>query len=288
MNLENETSDDLSGDALALLDEMDTETGAVAPSSDEEPKPESNEAREPDSDEADALAEADEQSDDAGADDQPSGKSRTQKRIDQLTREKNDARREADYHRQQLEAVQTQFDRLQAQIQNQNVPLTPEQQQWGQQQGMTPQQVQDMVREQASQQVEQERFQATVSTLRGTLEAEGAAEALQRLSNPALTNFEPEAVTALAEAKFPARVAKAIASNEEVFAKFSQLKDGVARARFIDRLDGRLESRASTQPKPDAKPTPRVRGAAKPPEKSPDDMNQAEYEAWSRKQGYLE
>lgn len=282
MNLENETPDDLSGDALAVLDEMDTE----APASPESDDLDDLDAEESDPD-GDEPEQADAQSEEAiGDDDQPKGKSRTQKRIDQLTREKNDARREADFHRQQLQNVQTQFDQLQTQVQY----MQPTQQQvdHGAQQGLNPQQVQDLIRQEATNQVEAERFNATVSAVHTTLKDNGAGDALQRLSNPALTNFENEAVIALSEAKFPARVANAITQNEEVFQKFSSLPDGVARARFIDRLDGRLESRATAKPKTEAKPTPRVRGAAKRPEKSPDDMTQAEFEAWSRSQGWLE
>ncbi|MEL6859298.1 MAG: hypothetical protein AAFO74_13005 [Pseudomonadota bacterium] len=282
MNLENETPDDLSGDALAVLDEMDTE----APAEPEADAPEDIEAEESDPD-GDEPEQADAQSDEAsGDDDQPKGKSRTQKRIDQLTREKNDARREADYHRQQLQDVQTQFDQLQRQVQT--MQPTQQQVEMGAHQGLNPQQVQDLIRQEATQQVEAERFNATVTAVRKILEDNGAGDALQRLSNGALTRFEPEAVTALSEAKFPARVANAITQNEEVFQKFSSLPNGVARARFIDRLDGRLESRQTAKPKTEAKPTPRVRGAAKKPEKSPDDMSQAEFEAWSRKQGWLE
>ena len=252
MNLENETPDDLSGDALAVLDEMDTEA-PVSPEADDLDNLGAEES-DPDSDEPE---QADAQSEEAnGEDDQPKGKSRTQKRIDQLTREKNDARREADFHRQQLQNVQTQFDQLQTQVQY----MQPTQQQvdHGAQQGLNPQQVQDLIRQEATNQVEAERFNATVSAVQTTLKDNGAGDALQRLSNPALTNFENEAVIALSEAKFPARVANAITQNEEVFQKFSSLPDGVARARFIDRLDGRLESRATAKPKTEAKPTPRV------------------------------
>lgn len=283
MNLENEAPDDLSGDALAVLDEIDSETPKAEPEAEVEIESEAGEG-DPDGDEPE---EADAQSDEAsGDDDQPKGKSRTQKRIDQLTREKNDARREADYHRQQLQDVQTKFDQLQAQVQT--MQPTQQQVEMGQQQGLNPQQVQDLIRKEANNQVEAERFNATVSAVKKTLEDNGAQDALKRLSNAALTPFEPEAMIAMSEAKYPARVANAITQNEEVFQKFSSLPNGVARARFIDRLDGRLESRASTKPKTEAKPTPRVRGAAKKPEKSPDEMSQAEFEAYSRKQGWME
>lgn len=283
MNLENETSDDLSDDALDVFEELESED-VTADADIEDDADDEDVDGEPDGDDSD---EEDKQSEEAaGEDDQPKGKSRTQKRIDKLTREKNDARREADYNRQQLQSIQAQFDRLQARAQV--VQPTQQQLEIGKQQGMDPKQVQDLVRQEANRQVEQERFSATVSTVQKTLEDNGAGGALARLSNPALTPFEPEAVTALSEAKFPARVANAIAENEEAFAKFAALKDGVARARFIDRLDGRLESRVNAKPKSEAKPTPRVRGAAKKPEKDPDDMTQAEYEAHARKQGWLE
>lgn len=284
MNLENEPADDLSDDALDVFEELESDEGEALDADPDAEDIEDDAEGDPDGDDSD---EDDEQSEEAnGEDDQPKGKTRTQKRIDKLTREKNDARREADYHRQQLENVQTQFDSLQNQIQ----VMQPTQQQFqqGMQQGLDPQEVQRLVRQQASDQVEQERFTATVSAVKETLQNNDAGEALTRLSNPALTAFEPEAITALSEAKFPAKVANAIANNEEVFDKFAALKDGVARARFIDRLDGRLESRATAKPKSKAKPTPRVRGAAKRPDKDPDDMNQAEYEAHARKQGWLE
>jgi len=183
--------------------------------------------------------------------------------------------------------VQQQDDALMRQAQT--FQATPEQVQAGREQGLTPQQTQELIRQEATNQVQAERFQSTVSGLRKTLEDNGASDALARLSNQKLTPFEPDSVTALSEAKFPAKVAKAIANNEEVFSKFSSLPDAGARARFIARLDGRFESRATGEGKSTStpKPTPRVRGAARKPEKDPEDMSQAEYEAYAEKQGWL-
>ena len=203
---------------------------------------------------------------------------RTQARIDKLTREKNDERREKEYWKRLAEqnAATPQAPQVQA---------TQEQINEGAQQGLTPDQVQGMIQQEAQKQVDAERFQSKVDTLRKTLVDSGAGDALDRLSNQALTPFEKEAVQALSEAKYGAEVAKAIAGNEDLFSKFSALKSGVERARLIDRLDGRLEARAKPTSKK-VKATPKVRGAARKPNNDPDDMSQAEYEAYRVKMGW--
>lgn len=290
MNLENETSAD-ADEALDLLDNLESD-GAVDVSDDDfadEDEPRANTDQVDDEDADDNDPDKGGESDAAASDDKAEKpKSRAQKRFDKLTREKNDARREVEFERQQREALQRNFDQLNAQVQH--LQPTREQIEYGQRQGLNETQVQNLVQQQASALVEQERFSATVSGLEDTLRNNGAEEALTRLSNPALTNFEPDAINALSEAKFPARVANAIAGNEKVFSQFSKLKSGVERARFIDRLDGRFESReASKKVSADvAKPTPRVRGSSRRPEKDPDEMDQAEYEVYARKQGWLD
>lgn len=288
MNLENETPDD-SGDALALLDDMDTDApvGDDESIADDAPREDLEDGQadneEPDGDESEND---DDQSEaEVSADKAVKPKSRAQKRIDKLTREKNDARREADYALRQTEETNRKYDDLLRQVQQHQA--TPEQLAQGQRQGLSPEQTQTLIRREATQQVEAERFNHTVTTIKQRLETDGAGDALARLSNPKLTNFENEAVTALTEAKYPAKIAKAIAGNEEVFERFSSLKSGAERARFIARLDGRLEGRAASSVKSDVKPTPRVRGSARKPEKSVDDMTQAEYEAHAEKQGWL-
>lgn len=284
MNLENDDQSpvDPVDEALDLLDDMDADAVADEPIEDEDAPRKTDDL----ADDGELDDEPDEGKPSDGDDDAPKGGSRAQKRIAQLTREKNDARREAEYARQQSQELQREYDRLYRYAQQ--VRATPEQVQAGQQHGLTADQTQELIRQQATQQVEAERFDQIVVGVRQKLETGGAAEAVKRLSNPALTKFESEAMIALHEAKYPVQVARAIAENEAVFEKFAALKSGVERARFIDRLDGRLESRASGKPSStDVKPTPRVRGSARKPEKSPDDMSQAEYEAWAAKQGLL-
>lgn len=280
MNLETETSTDPVDDALSLLDDMADETPSGGDDAPRDDATGQDDEEQPDTE----AANADDESEESQF--ERKKPSRAEKRIGQLTRQARDAERERDSYRAEIETMRRDYDRLQAQVQA--MQATPDQIRQGRQQGLNEQQVQDLVRKQASELVETERFQATVTTLKKTLEDNGAGEALQRLANPRLTNFEPEAVSALAEAKFPDKVAKAIAGNDEVFDRFSKLKTGVERARFIDRLDGRLESRAAGKaPISEAKPSPRVRGSARKPDKSPDEMNQAEFEAWSKKQGLL-
>lgn len=274
---------DVMDEALELLDDIDVDAPADDIIEDDEPRAD---------DKSQADAELDESDDDLSDDESQaaeedagggSKKSRAQKRIDQLTREKNDARREADYAKRQAEESERHYAELIAQIEASQI--TPQQVRQGAQQGMTPQQTSEMIRSQAIQHVEAERFYSQVEGLHKTLKDGGAGDALTRLGNAALTPFEVEAVQALAEAKYPALVAKAIAGNEQVFERFSKLRTGVERARFIDRLDGRLEARRTSSSS--AKPTPKVRGTSRAPDKNPDDMSQAEYEAWAAKQGLL-
>jgi len=78
-----------------------------------------------------------------------------------------------------------------------------------------------------------------------------------------------------------------LAGNEELFQKFAAMPNGVARARFIDRLDGRLEASSRTKKPVTVKPTPKLRGTTRKPSKNPEDMSQVEYDAYARKQGWL-
>lgn len=212
----------------------------------------------------------------------PKGKSRTQKRIDQLTRQARDAERRAAFSKQQFESVMAQVQATQP---------TQEQFAEGARQGLTPEQTQELVRRQTEssvkQQLEQERFASKVQTLQEKIIASGQKEALDRLSDESLTRFEPPAVDALYEAKYQTEIVKALNDNEELFDRFSKLPDGNARARFIDRLDGRFEGYKARKTKKTVKATPKVSGAARKPAKDPDDMSQAEYEAYAEKKGWL-
>ena len=245
MNLENEPADDLSDDALDVFEELESDEGEALDADPDAEDIEDDAEGDPDGDDS---YEEDEQSEEAnGEDDQPKGKTRTQKRIDKLTREKNDARREADYHRQQLENVQTQFDSLQNQIQ----VMQPTQQQYqqGMQQGLDQQEVQRLVRQQASDQVEQERFTATVSAVKETLQNNDAGEALTRLSNPALTAFEPEAIPHLVRLSFRQKLQTQSPITKRCLVSLQRSKTVLHALALIDRLDGRLESRATAKPK---------------------------------------
>lgn len=286
MNLENDKSAD-ADDALDLLDDMDLEPDTQGDDSDADDEPRDEDDQ--DDDEAADDDGSDEESDDDAEADRERGKkpkSRAEKRINRLTREKNDALREAEYARREAAAAKQQFDELANWART--LQPTREQLEYGQQRGMTERDVQDMVRQQAGEMVEAERFEQMGVDLTKRLRDGGANDALSRITNPALVQLSKEAVTALYDAKFSVDVAKTIAGNEEVFTRFANLRTPVEQARFIDRLDGRLEARRASKTKNDAvKPTPRVRGSARKPEKDPEDMSQAEYEAYRKKQGWL-
>ena len=276
MNDQTAATGDPVDEALELFDEIDTGDPAEADEdldADEDPRA----AKATDDDEEEGEDDADDASSDADEPVKGKRSSRFQKRIDQLTREKNDAARELEYERsrvQQMEAYVRSLEPTQQQVD------------YGHRQGYSPDQVRGMVQDEARSLIEQERFASTVDGLRARLN-EAAPDALARLSNPALTVFEPEAVEALAETQNSVQIAKAIAGNEELFAKFASLKNGTQRAAFIARLDGRIEGRKSARAKTgQTAATPKVRGTTRAPEKDPEKMDQAEYEAWRRKQGW--
>lgn len=285
---EDNASEVTSDEALDLLDGLENETDSEEDGSEDVDLRDDDE---PDSDEEDDDAEAsDEELDEDEDEDEPEpakhGKGRAKKRIDQLTRKANDARREAEYERRQRERIEQDYRQLTEYIQQ--LQPTREQVEYGRQQGYSEQDVTKLIREEAAAIADDTRKASVASALRERLESNGARDALERLGNQKLTPFEWECVEALSEAKYPAEVAKAIASNEDIFSRFASLPSAVARARFIDRLDGRFESRKSaTGKKAQPKPSPKVRGTTRAPEKNPDDMSQAEFEAWSRKQGLL-
>lgn len=215
---------------------------------------------------------------------------RVQKRIDKLTRKAADAEREGGFYKTQLE--QERQARLDAERERdwykQRGGHQPEDEddQQGQTRGLTPQQVEKIIAERAEEVARQKEFASKVSTLKSKLQTE-APEALARLSNVALTYFEDEAIEALSEASHPVQIAKALNNNTELFNKFSRLPDGAARARLIARLDGSIEARTTAKkPAQQVKPTPKVKGVTRAPEKDPNKMSQAEYEAWSAKQGW--
>lgn len=263
-------------DALDLLDDM--EDGDVSLADDELRDDEDGE------DGQDGEEDSEEDENEPGAKDGKPKGNRVQKRIDQLTREREDAKRERDYFRSRNEQTERRLQELEAWARQ--VAPTQDQYRQGQNQGYTRQEVQELVQRQAQEIVATERFQSTVDALQTRLSSE-APEAFARISNPALTMFENEAVEALAETANPTRIVKAIAGNEQLFARFASLPSGAKRAQFIARLDGQIEARRSAKPKPAAaEPTPKVRGASRAPEKDPEKMSQGEYEAWRKKQGW--
>ncbi len=273
--------DDIIDEAIGINDEIDDNADDPRdenPNNDDgEEQDETELNSEDDPDGGDETGESEEES--ALDDGEPKKQSRLDKRIGKLTREKNDAAREAEYWRRKAQEAAATPQIPQA---------TQEQLQEGAEQGLTPEQVQAYVNKAATELVGQERFNAKAETLRKTLTDNGAEDALNRLSNSALTSFEVEAVEALADSKYPSEVANAIAGNEELFNQFSSAPNAVRRAMIIARLDGRIEARKHAKPqKSQVKATPKLRGATRPPTKNPDDMSQSEYEAYAIKQGWM-
>lgn len=276
MNLEKEAAGDpvdAALDALDLDDAPDTEGDDLRDTDEEEESAAKSEnSEDEDSDEEDADEEG------SGSAKSDGKKPRHQKRFNQLTRQKHDAERERDYYKKLYE----ESSRQPAQHQPQ-----PTQQQYrdGAQQGLSRQQVEAWVEEAAQRKVQEAEYSSKVSGVRAKLEEGGAGEALSRLSNPAITNFWPDAALALSDSKFPVQVAKAIAGSDELFSQF-QRASPAQQVALIARVDGRLEARAAQKSPKNPPATPQVRGKSRPPEKNPDDMDQAEYEAWSKKQGF--
>lgn len=290
MTKENNTQ---TGDDIDMLD--DIIDGAIAQDDDADNTPREDDPQDTqddddtqddnsdDTEEAldDDSGDPDDDDDPSSADngDKPKKQSRLDKRIGKLTRAQKDAQREAEYWKSRAEALAT--------TRQPEPQVTQEQIDMGAQQGLTPEQVSTQIKTEAAALVERERFESTAQTLRERLESQGAGDALSRLSNPALTNFEPEAVDALASAKYPIKVANALHENEALFNQFRG-KSPVQQAMLIARLDGRLEAQASGKKQASSvKATPKIRGVARPPSKNPDDMSQAEYEAYAKKKGWL-
>lgn len=272
--------DALSGvdDALDALDEQEAEEAPVA---DPNAAPDDDEDEEG---EAEAKTDSDEEDDEDKAEDEDakpkSMGSRVDRRIGKLTREKNDARREADYWKQQAESTASQVSEWLKSQQGQ-----PDAN--GRPQALSPDAIRQEATRIASETIAAQQFQSRVTTLRQEIEKAGAGDALARLANERLTRFEAEAVEALSDAKFKVEIVKALGRNDDLFEQFSKLPSGVQRANFIARLDGRIEARREAkQPGNTVKPTRNVRGSARPVEKNPEDMSQAEYEKYREKQGW--
>lgn len=277
MNLDNKTpAGDPVDDALDALD-MDADNAATE---DEDLRPEDTDDDEEEADETkDDASDEDEkdEEEDADAEEAKPKRSRAKKRIDQLTRTARDAERERDYYKNQLDEARKSGGQ----------GRTPSQEEYrqGQQQGLSRQEIEAWVQQAATAQVREAEFDNVVSKVEDTLRKGGAEDALKRFSNPALTSFYPDAMHALHESKFPAQVAKAISGSEELFSQFSKASPA-GQVAMIARVDGRLEARAAQKKSKTPPTTPQVRGKSRPPSKNPDDMDQAEYEAWTKKQGF--
>ena len=277
MNLENQgTADavDAAIDSLDLDDAPDTEGEDLRTEDDSDEEVDEAEASEDDESESDDEDEDEDDEEEASAKDAKPKRNRTQKRIDQLTRKAGDAERERDYYKNLYE--ESRFSG------NQTRHPTQQEYDYGAQQGYSREDVEAWVQQAADERIQAAEFSNVVSKVEDTLRSGGAEEALARFSNPALTNFYPEAMETLHTAKYPAQVAKAIAGSEELFQQFRSANPA-GQAALIARVDGRMEARSAQKRSGQPSATPKVRGKSRPPEKHPDDMSQAEYEAWTKK-----
>lgn len=296
MNDKSDTTPDGVDEAVALFESEEGEE--TQPLADAKPRKTATDAEnedqgEVDDDSGDELEEEPTEESDVDEEKESSVKlgRRVQKRIDKLTRKAADAEREGVFYKTQLEQERQRIQDMERELDwykrgGGNQYQHEEQDQGASQRGLTPQQVEEIIAKRADEVSRQKEFASKVETLQSRLQAE-APEALARLSNQALTNFEDEAVEALSEASHPVQIAKALNNNTELFNKFSRLPNGAARARLIARLDGSIDARMTAKkPAQQVKPTPKVKGVTRAPEKDPNNMSQAEYEAWSAKQGW--
>lgn len=286
--------------ALDELDAEESEASSTAEQAHDDEGGEKADAKSKDkSDETDDESdEDDDESEDEkeGKDAKPRNKKTAGKRISELTRKYNDERRireslEADRKAdaEELEALRRFRQEAMRRSPDEERQPTSDEYEEGRKQGYTREQVEELVQKGVQAQRQQEIFGEKRDTLKQKLVEGGAQSALDRLSNARLVEFQPEALLTLSEAKHPVAVAKALAQNEDLFKQLSETSDPVRQSRLIERIDSRIETRRQIQKEgagQSVKPTRGVRGSTKPPEKHPDDMDQAEYEAYRAKQGW--
>jgi len=231
---------------------------------------------------------------DDAAEEQKSEKSGFQKRIDELTREKYEAQRQAEQIRAENEAIRQQM--LQAQYQGEDEPFPTledagyDEQRYQQEiQGWYARRQQDAFQRQqyaeaARQQAEQQAKQAAELRSKVQEAVHKYPDFLVKIQDPQLPNLaeiSPAAFEAVSTSEHFGDVSYYLAQNPAEVYKLRDMSP-LAAVRAIAKLEAKFEAKTQTNPNTPPPPPSRVKGKGG-AEKDPSKMSIDEFMAWRNK-----